>query len=240
METEEALIEERPRVFRFDPGPIGIRLDPLLRVHGYKSPEHVRPDVRAIAQACVERAKALLDPSLHYLRVGVETCSGDTLRLQTGTMLRCKAFERYLGNPRFVVIAILTLGSRIDKQVDAWLREEDVLEAMFLETAAWLALETMTTKFASYLRYTVGAEGYRLSPRMSPGYSYQLKSGPCEWSLDQQKALFDVFGHGELPVKLMDSCAMVPKMSRTGLYALRVASDIELRDGGSADLTGSQ
>jgi cobalamin-dependent methionine synthase I len=75
---------------------------------------------------------------------------------------------------------------------------------------------------------------------MSPGYSYQLKSGPCEWSLDEQKALFDVFGEAKLPVKLMESCAMVPKMSRTGLYALRVASDIGRHNGGAADLSGPQ
>jgi hypothetical protein len=210
-------------VFQFDPGPIGIRVDPLLRVHGYKRLEQVRPDVRAVAQQCVVRAKTLLDPHLHYLRVGVDACCDGRMRLETGTILHCKAFERYLGKPRFVIIAILTLGSRIDEQVDSWLKNEDILEAMFLETAAWLALEALTTKFAAHLRLTAGGEGYRLSPRMSPGYSYHLKSGTCEWSLEEQKALFDLFGQAALPVKLLESCAMVPKMSRTGLYALRVA-----------------
>ena len=130
MRTGEALTEERPRVFQFDPGPIGIRVDPLLRVHGYKRLEQVRPDVRAVAQQCVVRAKTLLDPHLHYLRVGVDACSDGRMRLETGTLLHCKAFERYLGKPRFVIIAIITLGSRIDRQVATWLNNEDVLEAI--------------------------------------------------------------------------------------------------------------
>jgi hypothetical protein len=208
-------------VFQFAPGAIGIRVAPLLRVHGYKQPDQVRPDVRAVAQQSVERATALLDPQLHYLRLGVTTCSGGTMRLETGTTLHCGAFERYLGNPRFVIVAILTLGGRIDEQVGAWVKSEDIVEAMFLETAAWLALEAFTAQFASHLRLAAAAEGYRLSSRMSPGYSYQLKTGPCEWPLEEQKALFDLFDQASLPVRLLESCAMAPKMSRTGLYALR-------------------
>ena len=58
---------------------------------------------------------------------------------------------------------------------------------------------------------------------MAPGYSYHLDSGTCEWPLEEQKALFDLFRHATLPVRLLESCAMLPKMSRTGLYALRIA-----------------
>lgn len=222
MRTGEALMEQRPRVFQFHPGPIEIRIDPLLRVHGYKRPDQVRPDVLAVAQQCVARAKALLDPQLFYRRVGVEACSEGKMRLETGTVLHCAAFDRYLGRPRFVIVAILTLGSRIDAQIGEWLEKDDVLEAMLFETAAWLGLEALTKEFTAHLRVTVGAEGYRLSPRMSPGYSYHLSSGPCEWPLDQQKPLFDLFRDATLPVRLLESCAMMPKMSRTGLYGLRI------------------
>jgi hypothetical protein len=41
------------------------------------------------------------------------------------------------------------------------------------------------------------------------------------WPLEEQPALFGLFGNAELPVSLMSSCAMSPKLSRSGLYGIR-------------------
>jgi len=40
----------------------------------------------------------------------------------------------------------------------------------------------------------------------------------------EQKPLFELFSDTKLPVRLMESCAMYPKKSRSGLYGLRPLS----------------
>lgn len=223
MRPREALAEPLPEVFRFKPGPLTVRIEPLLRVHGYKQPELVRPDVRAVARKTVAIAEALFRPCVVYQRVGVEASARGWIRLDTGATLHCEAFGRHMPDPRSLIVSVLTMGQAIDKQVGAWLEKEDVLEALFIETAAWLAIESVTKDFAAYLRKLVSAEGLRLSRRMAPGYSYSLESGRCEWPLEEQKHLFDLFCPAQLPVQLLDSFVMLPKLSRTAVYGLSPA-----------------
>ena len=66
----------------------------------------------------------------------------------------------------------------------------------------------------------VGPEGLRPTQRMGPGYSYKVDGGLEMWSLEDQRQLFEVFEGVDLPVRLLESCAMLPKMSRSGLYGL--------------------
>ena len=42
-----------------------------------------------------------------------------------------------------------------------------------------------------------------------------------EWPLEEQKSLFALFEGRAISVQLLDSCAMIPKMSRSGLYGVR-------------------
>ena len=97
------------------------------------------------------------------------------------------------------------------------------LEALFLENAGWLAIERLSTQFGSYLRREIAPDGLMLGLRMGPGYSYNVHRPDAErvmWPLEQQKELFSLFGNAALPVELMQSAAMKPKMSRSGLFAV--------------------
>jgi len=58
--------------------------------------------------------------------------------------------------------------------------------------------------------------------RMGPGYEYRLRNSDrrVRWELTEQAALFRLFRDAPLPITLMSSCAMQPKMSRSGIYGL--------------------
>ena len=72
----------------------------------------------------------------------------------------------------------------------------------------------MTSKaFATYLRDWAQEHGYKLTSRLSPGYG--------TWPLADQKPLFSLFDGLSVPIRLLESCVMTPKMSRSGLYGLR-------------------
>ena len=75
---------------------------------------------------------------------------------------------------------------------------------------------------------TLSAEGLSLGPRLGPGYSYRLEGLPAEkrveWPLEQQRELISLFGDAKLPIELLESAVMLPKMSRSGLFGIERAS----------------
>ena len=111
---------------------------------------------------------------------------------------------------------ILTLGEALDNEVGRMLEKGDMVEALFLETAGRLAIEQASRKLAVHLQAQIKKDGLCLTRRLGPGYN--------EWSLLEQKRLFQLFSGTELPVRLLESCAMFPKKSRSGLYGLRPLS----------------
>ncbi len=68
---------------------------------------------------------------------------------------------------------------------------------------AWIGFETNPVR----------DENLAPTRRLGPGY--------VDWPLEEQAALVALLDGAPLPVRLLDSCAMIPKKSRSGLYGLR-------------------
>ncbi|MEK9724582.1 MAG: hypothetical protein VW405_14015 [Rhodospirillaceae bacterium] len=204
----------------FEPGRPVIDPVKMLRIHGYKDMEKVRPVIRKTADAIAERAAAAMTPVVYHRRLGVAACDGDGLRLADGPSFANPAFALYLENAAEVEVVVMTVGKGLDDEVIGCIDRFEPLEALFLETAGWLGIEWTTRQFAQHLRDMVAPEGYRVTRRMGPGYSYKIDGDDEMWSLEDQRQLFSVFADVELPIRLLESCAMLPKMSRSGLYGL--------------------
>jgi hypothetical protein len=206
----------------FQPGRVNIRPERLLRVHGYKNPAAVRPAIREAAAAMARRAEDLIAAEVHYRRRAVRALDDGALILEDGIRFECPAFPRYLADAREVVVAVATMGAALDQDVIARLADGrfEPLEALFLETAGWLGVEQTAKQFGDYLRTLVRPNGYAISCRLGPGYSYRIDGREIPWPLEEQKKIFAAFDGIDLPVRLLESCAMLPKMSRSGLYGL--------------------
>jgi hypothetical protein len=192
----------------------------MLRIQGYTSPERVRRAVRVAAECNAERAEALFAPEVRYRRIAVLSCNDATLELHGDSRLHCGAFRRFLSDAREVAVFVTTAGSAIDDELERLNDAQQLLDMLFLETAAWLGIEEITKTFIAHLRKRAAEDGLRLTRRLGPGYNYKTDSGKSEWPLEEQRALFALFGDAALPVRLLESCAMLPKMSRSGLVGL--------------------
>lgn len=192
----------------------------MLRIQGYTDLERVRRPVRAAADEAAASVERLLDAQVRFRRVDVESCSEDALRLAGGETLHCNAFGRFLGDCSQVVVFVLTAGSRIDAELEKLAEAERLLDMLFLETAGWLAVEAITRAFTAHLRASVAREGFKITRRMGPGYTYPSTGGDAEWPLDEQGKLFALLGGENMPVTMLESSAMQPKMSRSGLIGL--------------------
>ena len=196
---------------------IEVPVDPLLRLQGYRDMARIRPRVRAIATKTAALAGTLVAPETYYRRVRIGSCTPAALALETGTetgvTFHSAEFAKVLGRCREVVVFVLTLGAGFDAQAERFTANEEIVEALFMEMAGWIAVERVTKNFAGHLASLVRDENLAPTRRLGPGY--------VDWPLEEQAALFTLLDGAPLPVRLLDSCAMIPKKSRSGLYGLR-------------------
>jgi hypothetical protein len=115
----------------------------------------------------------------------------------------------------------MTLGARFESVQKNLSGSDNLLEAVFLETAGWVAIEEATRIFTQHFRKAAFADGLDLSRRLAPGYVFRVGDRKVDWRLEEQKEFFAIFKSVSLPVTLLESCAMMPKMSRTGFFGLR-------------------
>jgi hypothetical protein len=206
----------------FRPTRLSLRPDSVLRLHGYKNMETIRPVLRKAAETVASQAETIIEPEVHYRRLAVVGLAAGELTLEHGIRFHCDAFHRHLKGAREVVVTVATMGAALDREVIARLDHDrfEPLEALFLETCGWLAIELTTKQFRHFLRTLVQPSGYRLSSRMGPGYSYRIGADDIRWPLEDQKGIFEAFAGTAIPVRLLDSCAMLPKMSRSSIFGL--------------------
>jgi len=197
-----------------------VHVERMLRIQGYSDVTSVRPAIQRAAEAMARLATRLSEPSATYRRVAVRGIDGGVLEVEGGFRFHCKAFDRTLKGCAEVALFVLTVGKALDDQVIELIEAGDLLEALLLETAGWLCIEDATRQFKTRLRDECRERACRITSRLGPGYSYRVGEDTCMWSLEEQATLFAAFRGAKLPVSLMASAAMQPKMSRSGLFGV--------------------
>lgn len=188
-------------------------VEPLLRMQGYRDPARIRPRVRDIATKAAHTAQTLAAPEAYYRRVGIRSCTPEMLELDGGVSFHSARFAKVFADCGEVVAFVLTLGPALDAETERMTAADEIVEALFLEMAGWLAVEQATKALALHVAEEVRDERLGPTRRLGPGY--------VDWPLDEQAGLFALLEDAPLPVRLLDSCAMIPKKSRSGLYGLR-------------------
>ncbi len=207
----------------FTPEPPRVAARQVLRIQGYADPAAAPPAIREAADAMAREAEATCRPVVAWTSADILRHDGEALLVADGAggvALHCGAFARTLAGCTRVVPFVLTLGAAMDERVVARAEAGDLLESLLLEAAGWLCIEDATRQFGAHLRTAAAREGRRLTSRLGPGYRYRIDGRLHDWALTEQEALFRLFAGHDLPVALLESCAMQPKLSRSGLYGL--------------------
>ncbi len=209
----------------FTPDAFSIRGERLLRMQGYKAPDAVRRVIHKAAMAAARLAEEVAEPRIYYRPVNVRTCEQELLELETGHCFHCPAFPKYLGQAQQIIAFVHTLGKPFDDRMTQMMEQDDLLGVLFLDNAGWLAIEATNKSFVRYLKANALYSKYRLTRRLGPGYSYRVNKVVSQWALTEQALLFELFDGLQLPVALLESCAMLPRMSRSGIYGLQAIDE---------------
>ena len=221
--TIESLLPAPAEAGRFRAEPVDVRPERILRIQGYRDMARVRRPIRRAADKAAAIAREISEGEVGFRRAGVAACTGSSLELEGGERFECSAFERFLAECESVIVFAMTAGAAIDARIDELMAADDPVVALLLDTAGWLAVESITRQFSDRLKADCEPVGLRLTRRMGPGYTYRLGRETASWGLEEQEGLFRVLGSDASPVAVLPSGAMLPKMSRSGLYGLRAA-----------------
>ena len=207
-------------VDEFVPSLPTIQAERILRIQGYADLQRIRPAIRRSAESMALQAPTLCEPRVAFRRVPIIDLSGGALALHGNVRLNCDAFGQVLAGCDEIAVFVLTVGPRLDARVVDLTEDGELLDALLLETAGWLCIEDATRQFKVYLREAANSKSCRITSRMGPGYSYKVNARMCVWPLEEQIKLFGLFQGAKLPVTVMESSAMQPKMSRSGLFGV--------------------
>ncbi len=195
-------------------------IDAVLRIQGYKDLTRVRRTVRRLAELSIRVYVEKATPVVSYRAVDIESVRDEELIMDKTVRFSSPIFKQYLSNATQAVVFALTVGKGIDDQTIEWMEKDQLVEALFLESAAWMGVENATKQFVLAVRTWAGQNNIRITRRLGPGYSYPINGEQIQWDLSQQKPLFKLFGETQIPITLLTSSAMLPKMSRSGLFGL--------------------
>ena len=221
--TLESLLPARAEAGRFRAGPVDVRTERILRIQGYRDMERVRRPIRRAADRAAAIARDIAEGEVGFRRVGIAACEASSLELEGGERFECGAFERFLSECESVIVFAMTAGEAIDRRIDELMAADEPVVALLLDTGGWLAIESITRQFSERLKADCEPADLRLTRRMGPGYTYRIGKELAPWGLEEQEGLFRVLGADASPVAVLPSGAMLPKMSRSGLYGLRAA-----------------
>lgn len=210
MGTLTAIDDEKVVFQSYRPEGVRVAVEPLLRTQGYKDFSRIRPEIMKMAETMASRAEDIAAPYVVYRQANIISCEPRRLVLEPGVEFKGENFDRALTDCQIAVPFVLTLGEGLDAEVVSLLQADEILNALFLEIAGWICIEQATRSFTKHLQADAGKTDCRLSRRLGPGYK--------GWDLQQQKPFFELFAGADVPVRLMESCIMLPKKSRSGLY----------------------
>ena len=195
----------------------------LLRTHGYKKKDNIKKKILDSAEKALERLCNYSSPVGYFYIEEIKKKSLNSIQLDN-TSFKCEVFNEIFPESNFFVIFIISLGKGIDRKLKTISKDiNEPLGALFLENASWLALELVLRDARSKISKFAKNNDMQIENRMAPGYTYPSKINRKRimWELEEQKILFGLFDKESISIRLTDSCTMLPRMSRSGIFGLK-------------------
>jgi hypothetical protein len=192
---------------------VSVRPEQVLRAH-YPDLAPVAAEVRATAAAMAAQALDIAQPVAWSRQVAVRAVDGTRVELEGDAILTSATLASLLHGSPAVRLFVVTLGPQIDERVHQLFEAMDGLEGLFLDTAGWVAVQSALSTVRRRCAEKARSEGYRLTRRIGPGY--------LDWPLEEQSIVFRALAADDTlsPVEVLESGAILPEKTLTGLFGL--------------------
>ena len=185
----------------------------ILRLQKYRDLTRVPRVIRQEAEQIAAEATRLTSPAAVLWRGPVTKVEpGGAVTLAGQHHFSSRTLARLLSRSTEAFVFVLTIGTGIEDRAREMLGTNLLMEGVLMDTAGWAALEVLARSLRVGLATTEKRQGRSLTPRTAPGYH--------DWALEEQVALFRVFGETALPVTLNEGACMFPRKSISGIFGV--------------------
>jgi hypothetical protein len=170
------------------------------------------PDLVSVAEEALEKGLPLIEPRIWYENRNVAEVLHSRIKLDGGGELRGSLLMEHLAGAKEVVVAVCTVGDRINEIVRTVFDEDPVL-GLALDGVGSAAVNSLSASVAHFFEEQARENNTGISVPLSPGMQ--------GWTVeDGQPQLFKLLRNNQIGVSLTDSCVMRPAKSLSLLMGI--------------------
>lgn len=171
-----------------------------------------KPGLILTAEKALKLGLPLLEPTVLYQELELETVQHETLLLSGGHRLRSQLLTQHLANAKIVVVILCTVGEQIEKEVTAVYDRDPVL-GLALEGVGSAAVEALANSTCKFFETRAQEKNWQATIPLSPGMlNWPVESG--------QPEIFHILQPSSIGLELTSSYLMLPRKSLTMVLGL--------------------
>jgi len=154
----------------------------------------------------------LMRPRLLFIKVRIKRVEGGRVYLKGGMTLKSLKLSRTLHDSEELICFLTTIGGEIDFEINSIMRQGHLSEAFIIDALGSVAVESIAEQFHRRMERQYSENEKAVTLRFSPGY--------CDWPIDEQRELFELFDSNTAGIELKDSCLMTPRKSISAVFGV--------------------
>ncbi|MBC2717691.1 MAG: hypothetical protein HF978_20500 [Desulfobacteraceae bacterium] len=191
---------------------IDINIDKLATRLGGKKQQDFSYAVSEKITMFTEKMSRMLSPHLYYQTIKVDSVNNGEIELSGGITFFSIKLSKVMKECSEAVCFVATIGKDIDREIIRMMEQKHLSDAFVLDAIGSLLVESIVNDFWKKMKIKHQKAGRVVSLRFSPGY--------CDWSIEEQKKLFQFLDLNPVFVKLSHSCLMSPRKSISGIFGI--------------------
>ena len=159
----------------------------------------------------------LMTPRLLFVKERIKRVEEGCVYLHGGIRLKSPKLWRTLRDSEELICFVTTIGVEIDFEIKRMMRQGHLSEAFIMDALGSVAVESVAEQFHQRMQREYRENDKAVTLRFSPGY--------CDWPIEEQRKLFELFDPNTAGIELNDSCLMTPRKSISAIFGVYHISD---------------
>jgi len=193
---------------------------------GYSDPSRARPIMQKAFQQAWEIGPSLLEPAACYDTLPITGVTSCSVTVDGAISFQSRDLAEHFREAREMTVFIVTIGPRLEKQVEKLFEEGDSGVGCILDLLGSTAVETVAFRVRELIQEDALAKGYRAMThgycigKTCPAYidclgcvAYWWSPGYGDLPTVEQRKVFNLIDGDKIGVRLSESSMMTPRKS---------------------------
>ncbi len=187
--------------------PINLKTKEVLRRVGFRRHSKIRPEIKSLILELLASVKNahFLEPIMAYEIHLITEMSHRQLFLEGNVVVDGPLLPSLLPEAKELAVVVCTIGSRLEKQVTNYFKQDEPLRGVLLDGIGSAAVDSLTEEICKLITVEASSRGYQAGSPVSPG----MPGLP----ITEQWQLLKMVPAQKIGVSLTSSGTMVPRKS---------------------------